>query len=187
MTLSLAREEFLDRVWDPADLDAVAEFWMRLYESVSKAHRFAPVPEHQTEIRLRGFPRADADRLAGLVPRPCGRHRLRRAHGLSPRPGYVVASHQELRRPRRAAGGAGAAGSRGRGVRWSGDRDSLHGAGPRGARHEHARPWPARSGAVHSCSSPSGASGFRGGMMSRHSSLRGLPSQCSSQRSRNSA
>ena len=47
--------------------------------------------------------------------------------------------------------------------------------------------WPARSGAVRSCSSPLVALGFRGGMMSRHSSLRGLLSRRSSQRSRNSA
>jgi hypothetical protein len=66
MCPSLAREPFLDRAWGPADLDAAAEFWLSLYEAAAKAQRFGENPVHRTELRLRGFPRDDADRLATL-------------------------------------------------------------------------------------------------------------------------
>lgn len=66
MTPSLSREKFLDRVWSPADLDAAAEFWLKLYEAATKANSFAPTPTHQIELRLSGFPRAGADQLAAL-------------------------------------------------------------------------------------------------------------------------
>ena len=66
MNPSLAREQFLDRVWGPADLDAAAEFWLKLYESAAKASSFAPTPTHQIEFRLSGFPRDGADQLAAL-------------------------------------------------------------------------------------------------------------------------
>ena len=59
MSPSLSREKFLDRVWGPADLDAAAEFWLKLYEAATKANSFAPTPTHQIELRLSGFPRAE--------------------------------------------------------------------------------------------------------------------------------
>src|SRR6185503_1707741 len=67
MTPSLYRDQFLDREWGPAELDAVAEFWLRLYESASKPHSFTPLPEHHTEIRIRGVPRADAGRVGSAL------------------------------------------------------------------------------------------------------------------------
>jgi hypothetical protein len=67
MIPSLAREQFLDRTWGPADLDAVAEFWLKLYAKAAESLVFTATPEHRTEIRLRGFPRADADRLTMQV------------------------------------------------------------------------------------------------------------------------
>jgi hypothetical protein len=66
MTPSLAREQFLDRIWGAADLDAVGEFWLKLYESAAKASSFAPTPTHQIELRLSGFPRAGVDQLSAL-------------------------------------------------------------------------------------------------------------------------
>jgi len=67
MTYCLYRDAFLDRVWGPADLDAVAEFWLRLYESAAKPHSFTPLPEHRTEIRIRGVPRGDAGRVGAAL------------------------------------------------------------------------------------------------------------------------
>ena len=64
MTPSLAREDSWTAT-GPADLDAVAEFWMRLYESVSKEHRFARYQNTRPKCAC-GDSRADADRLAGL-------------------------------------------------------------------------------------------------------------------------
>jgi len=66
MIPSLAREQFLDLAWGPTNLDAAAEFWLKLYESAAKVHSFTPLPAHRTELRLGGFPRADAERLAAL-------------------------------------------------------------------------------------------------------------------------
>ena len=59
----LIRKEFLDLAWDAADLDAVAEFWLRLYEEAARAQGFGHTPVHDTEIRLRGFPRHDGEAL----------------------------------------------------------------------------------------------------------------------------
>jgi hypothetical protein len=56
----LLREQFPDRHWDAADLDAVAEFWLRLYEAAAGPRGFTPAPDHTTEVRLRGFPRQQA-------------------------------------------------------------------------------------------------------------------------------
>lgn len=53
----LIRRDFPDLVWDAADLDAVAEFWLRLYEEAARSRGFGRTPDHDTEIRLRGFPR----------------------------------------------------------------------------------------------------------------------------------
>lgn len=67
MIFCLYRDEFIDRVWGPAELDAVAEFWLRLYESAAKPHSFTPLPEHRTEIRIRGVPRGDAGRVGAAL------------------------------------------------------------------------------------------------------------------------
>jgi hypothetical protein len=69
MVPHLTRPQFLDRAWSADDLNAVAEFWLRLYEVAARPHGFAASPDHVTEIRLRGVPRADADRVAGEFTR----------------------------------------------------------------------------------------------------------------------
>src|SRR5688572_4357498 len=63
MLRHLIRPQFLDRWWDAADLDAAAEFWLRLYEESARVQGFARTPVHETEIRLRGFPRYAAGEL----------------------------------------------------------------------------------------------------------------------------
>jgi hypothetical protein len=64
----LIRKQFADRSWDAADLDAAAEFWLRLYEEAARA-RGLPVAEHATEVRLRGFPRHAGDALVKELAR----------------------------------------------------------------------------------------------------------------------
>lgn len=59
----LIRKEFLDREWAASDLDAAAEFWLRLYESAARSQGFTATPAHAIEIRLRGFPRRDGSAL----------------------------------------------------------------------------------------------------------------------------
>src|SRR5436189_10721 len=53
----LIRKQLLDRTWDSADLDAAAEFWLRLYEAAAKKQGFTATPSHRVEVRLRGFAR----------------------------------------------------------------------------------------------------------------------------------
>lgn len=65
----LIRKAFADRTWDAADLDAAAELWLRLYEAAAKAQGFAATPSHTVEIRLRGFPRRQADALTSEICR----------------------------------------------------------------------------------------------------------------------
>ncbi|MBX9624571.1 MAG: hypothetical protein K2X82_12255 [Gemmataceae bacterium] len=57
------REQFPDRRWAAADLDAAAEFWLRLYEAAAPKRGFSRSPSHAVEIRLRGFGRKDGDAL----------------------------------------------------------------------------------------------------------------------------
>jgi hypothetical protein len=59
----LIRKTFPDRTWGAADLDAAAEFWLRLYEAAASAQKFSATPDHTVEVRLRGFPRHAADAL----------------------------------------------------------------------------------------------------------------------------
>jgi hypothetical protein len=63
MIPNLLRKEFIDRVWDAQDLDAAAEFWLRLYESAARSQGFTATPSHAIEIRLRGFPRRDGQAI----------------------------------------------------------------------------------------------------------------------------
>jgi hypothetical protein len=63
MLRHLNRKQFIDRWWDATDLDAVAEFWLRLYEEAARSQGFGRTPIHETEIRLRGFPRPAANEL----------------------------------------------------------------------------------------------------------------------------
>ncbi len=67
MIPSLAREQFLDLPWGPTELDAAAEFWLKLYESAARRQSWNSAPLHQLEIRLGGFPRARTDQLAALL------------------------------------------------------------------------------------------------------------------------
>src|SRR5438132_11606726 len=53
----LIRKHLLDRTWDSADLDAAAEFWLRLYEAAATQQGFSATPSHRVEVRLRGFAR----------------------------------------------------------------------------------------------------------------------------------
>src|SRR4051812_16182079 len=59
----LLRKQLLDRTWTAADLNAVAEFWLRMYEAAARANGFTPSPHHVTEVRLRGFARSDGPKL----------------------------------------------------------------------------------------------------------------------------
>jgi hypothetical protein len=72
----LVREQFPDLAWDAADLDAAAEFWLRLYERAAPRRRLSPDPEHALEVRLRGFPRHRADDLADELHHCAGRSDL---------------------------------------------------------------------------------------------------------------
>jgi hypothetical protein len=68
----LTRKQFPDRTWDAADLDAAAEFWLHLYEDTARRLRFDPALTHATELRLRGFPRADLPALTAELARRAG-------------------------------------------------------------------------------------------------------------------
>ena len=64
---SLIREQFLNLTWGVADLDAAAEFWLRLYERVASSRRYNPSPRHAIELRLTGFPVHAGDESASRV------------------------------------------------------------------------------------------------------------------------
>jgi hypothetical protein len=63
------RKKFLDLAWTAADLDSAAEFWLRLYEAAARSQSFSSTPDHVTELRLRGFPRAEGELLADELAR----------------------------------------------------------------------------------------------------------------------
>lgn len=65
----LIRKQFPDRHWAAADLDAAAEFWLRLYEAAAPKQGFSRSPDHAVEVRLRGFPRHHGDALVREVAR----------------------------------------------------------------------------------------------------------------------
>ena len=66
----LARPQFLDQVWGEADLDAAAEFWLRMYESLQGESGFPRDPECSLRVLVRGMPRfAIPDRIADLKAR----------------------------------------------------------------------------------------------------------------------
>lgn len=60
---SLVRQKFIDETWDATDLDAAARFWLRLYELTAANQKYSLPPKHALELRLWGFPRADAESL----------------------------------------------------------------------------------------------------------------------------
>jgi hypothetical protein len=60
---SLVRKQFVDQLWGVADLDAAAEFWLRLYERAASSRALAPSPRHRIEIRLTGFPKHTGEAL----------------------------------------------------------------------------------------------------------------------------
>ncbi len=59
----LIRKRFLERTWDAAELDLAAEFWLRLFEEAAANLGLALDSLHGVEIRLRGFPRQQAEAL----------------------------------------------------------------------------------------------------------------------------
>jgi hypothetical protein len=59
----LIRKTFLNLTWDARDLDAAAEFWLRLYEAEAENLGLSADPLHGVEIRLQGFPRHQAGKL----------------------------------------------------------------------------------------------------------------------------
>jgi hypothetical protein len=65
----LIRKQFADCTWDAADLDAAAEFWLRLYEEAARTRGFPATAGHATEVRLRGFPRHAGDALVQELAR----------------------------------------------------------------------------------------------------------------------
>jgi hypothetical protein len=74
----LTRKTFLDLAWTPADLDSAAEFWLRLYEEAAREQSFTAEPDHVTELRLRGFPRAEGPLLADELARRAASSEFRR-------------------------------------------------------------------------------------------------------------
>lgn len=73
----ITRKHLLDRAWSASDLDAAAEFWLRLYEAAAKAQGFSARPDHVSEMRLRGFPRAEGQLLADELARRAERSDFR--------------------------------------------------------------------------------------------------------------
>ena len=140
MTPSLYRDQFLDREWGPAELDTVASCGSASMKSAAKPHSFTPLPEHHTEIRIRGVPRADAGRVGArsrsAPPPPTSGTRGSPIRTRIPFPSRRATAMAATPRHGRSR----SADTRGRGVRWPGDRDSLHGRGCPAARREHARP-----------------------------------------------
>src|SRR5688572_3824193 len=65
----VTRRQLLNRAWSATDLDAAAEFWLRLYETAAKEQGFTARPDHVTEVRLRGFPRAEGPLLRDELAR----------------------------------------------------------------------------------------------------------------------
>ena len=65
----LTRKQFLDLDWGAAELDAAAEFWLRLYEAAAPRHNLSTPPSYAVEVRLRGFPRAQAGGLRDELKR----------------------------------------------------------------------------------------------------------------------
>jgi hypothetical protein len=65
----LIRSRFLDLLWDAADLDVLAEFWLRLYELADRTSRFRAQPYHALEIRLRGFARCRTEGVEAELSR----------------------------------------------------------------------------------------------------------------------
>src|SRR5437868_6732995 len=65
----LIRKQLLDRSWAADDLDAAAEFWLRLYEEAARDRGFPPTARHATEVRLRGFSKTAADALVKELAR----------------------------------------------------------------------------------------------------------------------
>ncbi|MCI0703715.1 MAG: hypothetical protein L0241_21865 [Planctomycetia bacterium] len=72
------RKKFLDLAWSASDLDAAAEFWLRLYEASAGTQGFTATPEHITEVRLRGFPRAEGELLVNELARRAAQSEFRR-------------------------------------------------------------------------------------------------------------
>jgi hypothetical protein len=65
----LIRKQWLDCIWDAADLDAAAEFWLRLYEDAARAEGFTATPSHALEICLRGFARQQTEAVRDELAR----------------------------------------------------------------------------------------------------------------------
>jgi hypothetical protein len=68
---NVIRPHLFDRTWDAADLDAAAEFWLRLYETAARKNDYGP-PSHAVEFRLRGFPRHEVDQVCDALEQRLG-------------------------------------------------------------------------------------------------------------------
>jgi hypothetical protein len=66
---ALIRQQFLDLTWDSVHLNAASEFWLRLYEIAAKHYAYDDKPHYSLEIRLWGFPRCNAEKLAKELER----------------------------------------------------------------------------------------------------------------------
>jgi hypothetical protein len=66
---SLIRQQFLDLTWDAADLNAAAEFWLRLYGITAGWYGYSLPPRHALEIHLSGFPQAEGEALGTELER----------------------------------------------------------------------------------------------------------------------
>lgn len=61
MLRSLARYQFVDRVWDQSDLDNLAKFWLCMYDAAKHSPQSTPELEQTLELRLRGFTRSKSE------------------------------------------------------------------------------------------------------------------------------
>jgi hypothetical protein len=90
----IVRAEWPDRVLDPADLDALAEFWLDLVEPSRKALDQMRAVEyaHALELRLWGFPRSQTAAVADALR---GRVEGRDAEVTTPDPDTVAVAFRE--------------------------------------------------------------------------------------------
>lgn len=107
MIRHLIRPRFIDRWWDAADLDAAAELWLRLYEEAARVQGFAATPTHRTEIRLRGFPRAEADALLRELAARVAASDFPAPEADRPEPDMLVIASGELRGEEQPPAGLG--------------------------------------------------------------------------------
>jgi hypothetical protein len=64
MLRSLARYQFVDRIWGQSDLDDLAKFWLCMYDAAKHSPQSTQELEQTLELRLRGFTRSKGEAVA---------------------------------------------------------------------------------------------------------------------------